>query len=136
MTMALPDTIPLRREPEPAASTPMQELAWMGVFIVLLLLAFAVLRKYQAGGAARPGKPATGWLARCMGTLSKRQERGMKLISSARLTPQHSVHEVDWQGQRLLIGCAPQSIAVLAQAPVPPDGSGEAAVHNGQGTAP
>lgn len=108
----------------------------MGVFIVLLLLAFAVLRKYQAGGAARAGNPPAGWLARWMGTLPRRQERGMKLISSARLTPQHSVHEVDWQGQRLLIGCAPQSMAVLAQAPVPPQGPCEATVHDDKGSAP
>jgi flagellar biogenesis protein FliO len=28
------------------------------------------------------------------------------------------VHEVTWQGRRLLIGCAPQSIALLAEAPL------------------
>lgn len=136
MTLALPDTIPLRREPEPAASTPVQELAWMGVFIVLLLLAFAVLRRYRAGGAARTGKGQAGWLERWMGALPRRQERGMQLISSARLTPQHSVHEVNWQGQRLLIGCAPQSIAVLAQAPAPQEGACEDAAQDGKGAAP
>jgi flagellar biogenesis protein FliO len=53
-----------------------------------------------------------------MGSLQKKQELRTSLVSSARLTPQHSVHEVTWQGRRLLIGCAPQSIALLAEAPL------------------
>jgi hypothetical protein len=119
MTVALPESIPLRREPAPVPGTPAEELAWMGVFIVLLLLVFVAWRKCRPGGAASEGKaPAAGWLGRWMGSLQKKQELRTSLVSSARLTPQHSVHEVTWQGRRLLIGCAPQSIALLAEAPL------------------
>ncbi len=113
--MTLPATIPLRREPEGAASTPGPEAAWMGILVVLALLAAVVWRKIRmrrpVGQAPKVAKTRWSdlWASRC--------DNDLALVSSARLTPNHSVHEVQWHGRRMLIGCAGQSMQLLGEVP-------------------
>ncbi|WP_026432660.1 flagellar biosynthetic protein FliO [Paracidovorax oryzae] len=118
--MALPESIPLRREPEGAgAPVPAAELAWMGLFVFLIALSVVAWRKHRArNGTPRVPAPR-GSLGRWMARVQQRSGRAVELVSSTRLTPQHSLHEVQWQGRRLLVGCAPQSISVLSESPAP-----------------
>ncbi|MBF9266909.1 flagellar biosynthetic protein FliO [Paracidovorax cattleyae] len=118
--MALPESIPLRREPEGAgAPVPAAELAWMGVFVLLIALSVVAWRKHRARSGTPPAPAARGSLGRWMARVQQRSGRAVELVSSTRLTPQHSLHEVQWQGRRLLVGCAPQSISVLSESPAP-----------------
>lgn len=118
--MAFPESIPLRRDADGASSVPATELAWMGVFILLLVLCATVWRKHRAArGQHVPAAAPAGALGRWMARLQQRPGRAAAIVSSTRLTPQHSLHEVHWQGRRLLVGCAPHSIGVLAECPMP-----------------
>ncbi|CAM3548762.1 flagellar biosynthetic protein FliO [Acidovorax anthurii] len=120
MTMALPESIPLRREPEGSAPVPAEELAWMGVFALLLVLLAVVWRKHRAGRVASPRKAMSGPLGQWIGRMQRHSGQRVTLVCSTRLTPQHSVHEIHWHGRRMLIGCAPQSIQLLSE--MPPEG--------------
>ncbi|WP_416352207.1 flagellar biosynthetic protein FliO [Variovorax sp. LG9.2] len=63
----------------------------------------------------------TGW-RRFVGP---RGSDAIELIGTTRLTPRHSVHVVQWEGQILLIGCSDQTIALLAEStPKPGAGTG------------
>ncbi|MFE1574353.1 flagellar biosynthetic protein FliO [Comamonas odontotermitis] len=64
--------------------------------------------------------------------LPRRLPGDLVVKSSARLTPHHSVHQVDWNGKRLLIGCANQSIMLLSELSSNPDTPAEpsAQTHN------
>lgn len=117
MTVAIPSTIPLRREPEQASAEPAAEIAWMGVFVLLVLLAFVAWRKRRNGAVMPDAANADGFWSRWTAGIPFRQSRPVQLVSSTRLTTQHSMHEVVWQGRRLLIGCAPQSVALIAEVP-------------------
>ncbi|GKS74658.1 flagellar biosynthetic protein FliO [Acidovorax sp. SUPP950] len=130
--MTLPATIPLRREPEAAASTPGLEAAWMGILVVLALLAAVVWRKIRM---RRPvGQAPKATMTRWSDLWARRSDNGLALVSSARLTPSHSVHEVQWQSRRMLIGCAGQSMQLLGEVPaVAPDSTGLSA-NRGEGS--
>ncbi|MDA8456967.1 flagellar biosynthetic protein FliO [Acidovorax sp. GBBC 3334] len=112
--MAFPESIPLRREPDGASTFPATELAWLGVFVLLIALFAGVWRKHRA--TRQPDKQAVrpGALGQWIERVQQRTGRTVEVVSSVRLTPQHSVHEVQWHGRRILIGCAPQAINVLA----------------------
>ncbi len=118
--MALPESIPLRREPEGSgAPVPAAELAWMGLFIFLIALSVVAWRRHRARNGTPRAPAARGALGRWMVRVQQRSGRDVELVSSTRLTPQHSLHEVQWQGRRLLVGCSPQSISVLSESPAP-----------------
>lgn len=116
--MSFPESIPLRREPQGEPMTAGTELAWLGLFIPLALIAILVLRRVQrqrgsstASSASCDPKSMLGWLkGNSQGTLLLRESR--------RLTQTHSVHEVEWRGRTLLIGCSSQSIQLLGELPV------------------
>ncbi|SFD93361.1 flagellar biosynthetic protein FliO [Paracidovorax konjaci] len=117
--MAFPESIPLRREPDGASTVPATELAWLGVFVLLIALFAGVWRKHRA--TRQPDKQAVraGPLGQWLAKVQQRTGRTVEVVSSVRLTPQHSVHEVQWHGRRILIGCAPHTINVLADGAVP-----------------
>lgn len=116
--MSLPDSIPLRREPQGTPVTAGTELAWLGLFIPLALIAILVLRRMQKlrdpgarSGASNAPKTLLGWFKPNL------QGGGLQLRESRRLTQNHSVHEVQWRGRTLLIGCSNQSIQLLGEVP-------------------
>ncbi|WP_370633586.1 flagellar biosynthetic protein FliO [Acidovorax sp. sic0104] len=113
--MSLPKSIPLRREVPDAALGSGSEIAWLGLLIPIALVAVALLRTMKSrsramsdGGASAMPKPLRGWLHRS-------SSGGLQVRESRRLTPGHSVHEIEWRGRTLLIGCSSQSIHVLAE---------------------
>ena len=40
-------------------------------------------------------------------------------VASLGLTPQGSVHVVQWQGEEFLLGCTPHQVTLLSQRPLP-----------------
>jgi len=53
------------------------------------------------------------------GLIDTASSREIERVSSARLSPRHSLHVVVWNGKRLLLGCTDQSIQVLSEALAP-----------------
>ncbi len=96
--MSLPDSIPLRREPQ------------LG----------------DQSGASNAPKTLLGLFKPNL------QGGGLQLRESRRLTQNHSVHEVQWRGRTLLIGCSSQTIQLLAEAP-PSASQAEASASNPEG---
>lgn len=126
--MTLNESIPVRREPDAVASAAGSELTWMGALVLVVVLLFAVRGKLRRTGAGKKGadlgKPAAHWLTRLQG----KSANAPSVLGSTRLTPTHTLHDVEWQGRRLLVGCSSQSIQVLSE--VPSDGPpSERALH-------
>ncbi|GAB3658534.1 flagellar biosynthetic protein FliO [Ramlibacter alkalitolerans] len=100
---ALPGTLPLRRDVQPAV----EGGSWMPS---VLLLGLAV----AAGGYA--------WWRRGAGAQAQSAtRRGPAAIvrrSSQPLTPHASVHAVQWNGEEFLLACTPQQVTLLARRPL------------------
>ena len=122
-----PSDIPLRRDPptgtESLSSLP---LAVSLVMIVLCLSVYLGYRRWRGTVSVKDTQrvvteiaafsPWTRWF--------KRDERAnIDVIASAQLTQGHSVHVLQWQGKQILIGCAGQSMTVLATQPIPDEGA-------------
>jgi len=61
--------------------------------------------------------------------LAARQERlatRVERVSSTRLSPRHSLHVVNWEGRRLLLGCSDSTIQLLAESKAGDASSSEA----------
>jgi flagellar biogenesis protein FliO len=102
---ALPGTLPLRRDPEPAAAGE----PWSAVLLLLALaLAAGMYLLRRRGGASGAG------------AASRRAGSGVARLSSQALTPQASVHTVCWNGEEYLLGCTAQQVTLLARRPLPP----------------
>lgn len=101
---ALPASLPLRREPEPAAGGG----SWMVASGALVLLAF--------GGTLMAGR-RRGW--RWL-QVPARHEPGPVRTASQSLTAQASVHAIRWNDEELLLGCTAQQVTVLARRPLLP----------------
>jgi flagellar biogenesis protein FliO len=129
--MSLPETIPVRREPEAVPSSPSSELAWMGAVVLLIFIVAMVWSKLR-GTSANPNLAAKGghWLSR----LQMRTAQAPQVRGSTRLTPTHSLHEVEWQGRRLLVGCSSHSIQVLSETAIGAESDTEPSAEAGRGT--
>lgn len=119
--MTLPASIPLRRDSPMTGGlgdgADMSGFTALGLLLAVAILAVALWRKrrmFQQTGvpplAATAASPWSRWLP-------KTNPRRLTPLHSTRLTPKHSLHEVQWRGQRLLIGCADQSICLIAAEP-------------------
>ena len=104
---ALPGTLPVRRDAEPAWGGTAWWPGWVGLALVAALGGWFAWRRGAlviAGKASRP---------RAEGSNAER-------VSSHALTPQASVHVVRWHGEELLLGCTPQQVTLLCRRPQPP----------------
>ena len=124
--MSLPASIPLRRDSSDGVGSinaDFSGFAAMGVVVLVVLFAFVWWRKRHQGNSSGQGvaRSFTGFKAwgRWLSTPIVNQ---IITLNSARLTAKHSLHEVQWQGKRLLIGCSERSICLLAEVIPTPDG--------------
>lgn len=95
------------------------ELAWLGLFIPLALVAILILRRMQRHRGTSANDGASGASKTMLGWLKPSPQGGLLLRESRRLNQTHSVHEVEWRGRTLLIGCSSQSIQLLGEMPSP-----------------
>jgi flagellar biogenesis protein FliO len=103
---ALPNTLPVRRDAEPAWGDTTWWPGWVGLAFVVALGGWFAWRRGTLvirGKATRP---------RVEGSHAER-------VSSHALTPQASVHVVRWHGEELLVGCTPQQVTLLCRWPQP-----------------
>lgn len=129
--MSLPETIPVRREPEAVPSSPGSELAWMGAVVLFIFLVAMVWSKLRGASATSSLASKGGhWFSR----LQMRTAQAPQVRGSTRLTPTHSLHEVEWQGRRLLVGCSSHSIQVLSETALGAEYGTESSAEAGQGT--
>ena len=98
---ALPRSLPVHREGAPDSG-----LGWSSPRSLLALLG--------AGGA---------WVAwrRTRSRTARQVTPQIVRLSSQALTPQASVHAVQWNGEELLIACTAQQVSLLARRPVAAD---------------
>lgn len=86
-------------------------LSGLGLLVLLCLVYMACLSR---GG----GRGGLGALSLKNAWRRRSDDPGPLLRHSLLLSPGQSVHEIHWHGQRLLIGCSPQTMAVLRQLPL------------------
>jgi hypothetical protein len=97
----IPGKLPLRRDQEAGTEAGL----WMPLVVVFLfaLAAAAYVMKRRAGG--------TGALTRS----GRREAAAVTRLSSQALTPQASVHAVQWNGDEYLLGCTSQQVTLLGR---------------------
>lgn len=100
---SLPASMPLRRDEVALVAQP----GW--------LPALALLVVAGAGGAwwwRRKGRD---------GAVHRTRARAVQVVTlaSRSLTPQASVHAIEWKGEELLVACTAQNVTVLSRRPVP-----------------
>lgn len=106
---SMPGSLPLRKE----AESPDTGL-WLPAVVLLALLGVAGgIAVWQRGAGAL----TSGWKRP-----AREARRGPDRLSSLVLTPQASVHVVQWQGEELLIGCTAQQVTVLCRRERPAEG--------------
>lgn len=123
--VVLPRTIPFKQDSTPASgdSSPSSAVIALALLSGLAGFAFWAWRKRaQAYGAGSAGK---GW--RLWGLTPA--QKNLLLHGTTRLSPRHSVHEVEWRGRRLLIGCADQTMTLLSERAVAESPEGAAPDH-------
>jgi flagellar protein FliO/FliZ len=119
--MKLPESIPLLRDGASAGVDKGVDLSGFILLTLLTLLTLAVALaivawrnrdKWQRNANQDTAQPSawTRWLV-------PNQRSSLKVLGTVHLPGKHSVHEVEWRGKHLLIGCSSQSIQLLAEAP-------------------
>lgn len=92
------------------------QASWVlsGLGVLLLFWFIYMAWRQRRGGRWRGGMHSfqNAWRRRS-------DDSGPLLRRSLALSPGHSLHEVHWHGQRLLIGCSSQTLAVLRHGPMP-----------------
>lgn len=120
-TTGIPLTIPVRRESTSADES--SNLLPYAASVPIFLLGLAVYLIYRRRRGLASDKDTEGEVSEAggFGTWAKwlkpsaRSE--LKVVANTRLTPRHSLHELHWNGNQILIGCTGESISVLATHP-------------------
>ena len=101
--VSLPASMPLRRD----EATPAAESVWGAVVAVLMVAG--------AGG--------TWWWRRRGRGEARHRTRAravpVVMLASRSLTPQASVHAIEWKGEELLVACTAQNVTVLSRRTLP-----------------
>jgi flagellar protein FliO/FliZ len=106
--VVLPRTIPFKQDSGPASgdASPSLTASALVLFSGLAGFSFWAWRKrLQASGV---GKGSRWW-----GVTAA--QKSLLVRGSTRLSPRHSVHEIEWRGRHLLIGCADQAMTLLSE---------------------
>ena len=120
LAATLPKTIPFKQDSAPASGEGSPAFAAVALVVVLGLAGAGLWawRNRRPAAGAESSARRSGWWG---GASSK----VLVLHGTTRLSPRHSVHDIEWQGRRLLVGCTDQGMALLceraAAAPVPPE---------------
>ena len=100
--------IPLQRDAA-ADGSAIASAGWAALFLAVVAGAgFVIVRRKSIAGP----RQSAGWLRRAEPAPST-----PKPLGRLPLTPQASLHVIEWQGEELLLGCTSQSVSVLARHP-------------------
>lgn len=80
--------------------------------LVLVVSMYAASRRIRS-----PGAGGSRWWGRVRALLHAVPTSPLECSASMRLTPRHSLHVVEWEGRRLLVGCGDQAICLVAESP-------------------
>lgn len=97
--------IPLRRDSADDGSAA-ASAGWAVLFVALVAGGGLLMIRRRAGGGT-----SGSWLRHPAG------QQLPKALGRVPLTPQASLHVVEWQGEELLLGCTAQSVSVVARRP-------------------
>lgn len=115
--MSIHESIAVRREPPDTASSPLGgDWVWVFAGLALTMGLIAVWLRWRMGASSdrvERRSPSGLW-----SKVLKRNASAPTLVSTVRLTSTQSLHEVDWQGRKLLIGCTTGSLVVLGEVPL------------------
>jgi hypothetical protein len=117
---SLPASIPLKRDAAGESAGPAAEGWWLAIAAAAVLLGFAVIAARQK---LKP-VPASG--SRWPQWRGAASAHAVERVSSTRLSPRHSLHVVNWEGRRLLLGCSDNTIQLLAESKTGEASSSEA----------
>ncbi|MDN8618022.1 flagellar biosynthetic protein FliO [Variovorax ginsengisoli] len=113
----LPASIPVQREATDPDSMSAGSAAWitLGVVAAFLTVALSLARARMR----TPNQRGTQGLqhGRFRRLLGGKPSAGIDHMATTRLSPSHSLHVVEWEGRRILLGCSTQSIQLLAEVP-------------------
>jgi flagellar protein FliO/FliZ len=111
---SLPASIPVKRDVVGEGAGPASDAAWLALAAIGILLALALIVARKRG--ERSANPNGGpWWTSLRSMLNATPSREIERVSSLRLTPRHTVHVVEWEGRRLLVGCSENSVELLAE---------------------
>lgn len=118
--VTLPKTIPFKQDSAPSSGDGGPSLTAIAAVLALGLVGFSLWawrHRRRASGVEKTGKRSSWW--------GGASSRDVLLHGTTRLSPKHSVHDIEWQGRRMLIGCTDQTVALLSERAVaePPTGS-------------
>lgn len=127
----LPGTIPFKREPESTYGEA-NPLPWVAMPLGALALLYIGLRFTRARRSPLTAVPSeklhwTSWRRALAGQAHPTE---IRRVDSTRLSPHHTLHVVEWQGRRLLVGCSEHSVNLVAEAPAQAPSAGEVPVHD------
>lgn len=109
---SLPTSIPLKRETGSGADAA-NTLRWTLMALFIAGLAGWSLVAVRRGNKkkAASGTGLSGWFRLAQGGAPQE----IRQITSTKLTPRHSLHVVEWNGRKLLLGCTDQSVQLLSE---------------------
>jgi flagellar protein FliO/FliZ len=114
----MPDSIPVKRNTD-RPSEDDGRAGWALAFLLALggIGGLAVVWRNRVGSLSHTGErssPSGRWMfAKWRGNSS------VQVRNTTQLTQRHSLHEVQWNGHKLLIGCADKEIRLLINVPLP-----------------
>lgn len=128
---ALPSTIPFKREPESTYGEA-NPLPWVAVPLGALALLYIGVRvtrarRHASTAASNEKLHWTSWRRALAGQAHPTE---IRRVDSTRLSPHHTLHVVEWQGRRLLVGCSEHSVHLLAEAPGQAPSAAEIPAHD------
>lgn len=114
--MKFSESIPLLRENTGSDNGKGVDLSgFISLTLVLLIVALAAVwwrnRGKVQGTAGTDSRLLGGWSRWTFG----KQRCSVNVLGMVHLTSKYSLHEVEWQGKRLLIGCSGQAIQLLSE---------------------
>ncbi len=117
--MKFSESIPLLRDNTNSDNAKGVDLSGViALTLVLLVVAVAAVwwrnRGKMQGIAGNDNAMLGGWSRWPFG----KQRCSVNVLGMVHLTSKYSLHEVEWQGKRLLIGCSGQSIQLLSETSV------------------
>jgi len=128
---SLPGTIPFKREPESTYGEA-NPLPWVVVALGALALLCVGVRFTRARRSPLTAAPSEKlrWASWRRALAGHAHPTEIRRVESTRLSPHHTLHVVEWQGRRLLVGCSEHSVNLVAEAPAEAPNAREVPVHD------